>query len=620
MDIHWGGTLDQSWLGRMRKKERRLNDTSVYGSVFNYSSSDEGSSSPERRYWAELLIRNRTLTSASAAGYYVSNQSSSLSFPDRGFMKKSRLLSDQLVDRGGGGDRSRFPTSSTAVVLIAGVFFCITLAVTISLAIFCRKRNSVFAFQKSEQEDYEEDEREEADEEEEEEEELGTDVETETDLDLELGGSKRRRRSSSCASRTSSCGRRTGSAFSSVDFTSSNVTLHSLAPQVPHRSFEEFETRLPPFQTRRTDEQRLPPFEQKLEAPTSRRNRAFVSSSPVARSSRRRRQAARTWRAMTTTARDDVESRRCRRQADANLCNIGCIDERGAAARDYDPVTNVDGVHGTRRDGVSFRSHRPSHLPIKTSNTRASVTSSSRTPTRTSGSVSPSKKCADTTTNTSIDKHFDLHVDLHPILSSPKKGQYMFCTTANNDKLPQECTDYDCDYDDDNDDDNDNGNDNDDYADDDWELSTELLSPTSLQELSLGRIPPKRSQSLVDDVYRYAAIGRSEMRVCCSRSQPQTPMSEDLRMRPPLANPATAAAATSGRTRGAGRQEQSQQSLSYIVSESRIERFRRSTATLLGANSSWSSDISLLPRASAVHDDVIGHMFDDKTPENESSH
>lgn len=44
--------------------------------------------------------------------------------------------------------------SAAGVGVIASVFFCATLFTTVALGVFCRKRNTVFAFQKSEQVDY----------------------------------------------------------------------------------------------------------------------------------------------------------------------------------------------------------------------------------------------------------------------------------------------------------------------------------------------------------------------------------------------------------------------------------------------------------------------------------
>ena len=93
------------------------------------------------------------------------------------FFKKTRILTDMM------GERTQ-AQSFTMVVVVTSIFFFCTIMLTAALIVFCKKRNSVFALQKSEQDtdaDYEMDE-------------YNTDVEfTETDSDVECHESFRTR-------------------------------------------------------------------------------------------------------------------------------------------------------------------------------------------------------------------------------------------------------------------------------------------------------------------------------------------------------------------------------------------------------------------------------------------
>ena len=65
---------------------------------------------------------------------------------DNHFLKKSRMLTDLMkpIDQ---------PDSLNTVFVIGGIFLFLTISITGAVAVFCRKRNTVFALQKSEQED-----------------------------------------------------------------------------------------------------------------------------------------------------------------------------------------------------------------------------------------------------------------------------------------------------------------------------------------------------------------------------------------------------------------------------------------------------------------------------------
>jgi hypothetical protein len=99
-------------------------------------------------------------------------------------MKKTGMMSGMQIQHGG------HSLSFTVVIVIASIFLFVTIAVTMALVVFCRKRNAVFAFQKSEQEDYPDYEMEE----------METDVEynTETDSDTETSSLRKQRRPKSC--------------------------------------------------------------------------------------------------------------------------------------------------------------------------------------------------------------------------------------------------------------------------------------------------------------------------------------------------------------------------------------------------------------------------------------
>ena len=154
MNRHLGKTPDSGWDAKLKKmKYRRHNYSTMY--------------TPNRtlyagRDYAIATVRDSNSTANHSMSTIYANSNNY-------FFKKTRILTDMM------GDKTQ-AQSFTMVVVIASIFFFCTIALTAALVVFCKKRNSVFALQKSEQDtdpDYEMDE-------------YNTDMEfTETDYDSE---------------------------------------------------------------------------------------------------------------------------------------------------------------------------------------------------------------------------------------------------------------------------------------------------------------------------------------------------------------------------------------------------------------------------------------------------
>ena len=127
MNLHWGKTLEHKWV---KVKNRPLNYT-----IYNQYNYTEYKLTAHKYYWTDaFLSANRT---GNQSALYAENQ----------FLKKSKIMTD-LVN-----PSSVRAQSFTTVVVIASIFLFLTMTITAAVVVFCRKRNSVFAFQKSEQED-----------------------------------------------------------------------------------------------------------------------------------------------------------------------------------------------------------------------------------------------------------------------------------------------------------------------------------------------------------------------------------------------------------------------------------------------------------------------------------
>ncbi len=153
MNLHWGKTLANK---RVRLRSKPLvNYTMPFYNATEYKA--------QRYYYWEDTFRNTTYNGSSI---HAKNQ----------FLKKSRILTD-LIGKTVKGH------SFTTVVVIASIFLFLTMTITAAVVVFCRKRNTVFALQKSEQEtdiEYEL-------------EELNTDIEyTETEFESETDSLKLR--------------------------------------------------------------------------------------------------------------------------------------------------------------------------------------------------------------------------------------------------------------------------------------------------------------------------------------------------------------------------------------------------------------------------------------------
>ena len=125
---------------------------------------------PRRHNHSTTLRPNRVRFSHDYSNNNATNQTTIYANTNNYFFKKTRILTDMM-----GEDRTQ-AQSFTMVVVVTSIFFFCTIMLTAALIVFCKKRNSVFALQKSDQDtdpDYEMDE-------------YNTDVEfTETDYDSE---------------------------------------------------------------------------------------------------------------------------------------------------------------------------------------------------------------------------------------------------------------------------------------------------------------------------------------------------------------------------------------------------------------------------------------------------
>ncbi|ELT88149.1 hypothetical protein CAPTEDRAFT_195379 [Capitella teleta] len=163
--FHWGPVMKRAKQLTVRKRNGR-NTTDLGGRPRITSGGSQASNATLHSVVNDQ--RNRTSSNISAL------------HADNDFLKKTGVMRDMQVQPG-------HSQSFTVVVVIASLFLFVTMAITMALVVFCRKRNSVFAFQKSEQEDYPDYEMEE----------METDVEyTETDSDTETSSLRKQQRRS----------------------------------------------------------------------------------------------------------------------------------------------------------------------------------------------------------------------------------------------------------------------------------------------------------------------------------------------------------------------------------------------------------------------------------------
>lgn len=126
MNLHWGKTLEHKWV---KVKNRPQNYT-----IYNHYNYTEYKLTAQKYYWNDVIIStNRT---GNQSALYAENQ----------FLKKSRIMTDLT-------NPSVRTQSFTTVVVISSIFLFLTMTITAAVVVFCRKRNTVFAFQKSEQTD-----------------------------------------------------------------------------------------------------------------------------------------------------------------------------------------------------------------------------------------------------------------------------------------------------------------------------------------------------------------------------------------------------------------------------------------------------------------------------------
>lgn len=127
MNLHWGKTLQNKWV------KIRSRPYVNYSLPLTYNVTEIRLLSQKYYMWDN---NNFTSYDGNYSSPHAHNQ----------FLKKSRILTDMMHAR-------VEPHSFTTVVVLASIFLFVTLTVTAAVVVFCRKRNSVFALQKSEQED-----------------------------------------------------------------------------------------------------------------------------------------------------------------------------------------------------------------------------------------------------------------------------------------------------------------------------------------------------------------------------------------------------------------------------------------------------------------------------------
>lgn len=133
MTMHWAKTLGSKQVTHFKPHiNRTLNET--VGFPFNAT---EYENSHQKVLWDQIFIEALNHSSSNRNTTYLKNA----------FMKKTILIGDM------GANSKVHPHSFTMVMVIASMFLFFTLAITVAVIIFCRKKNIVFAFQKSEQED-----------------------------------------------------------------------------------------------------------------------------------------------------------------------------------------------------------------------------------------------------------------------------------------------------------------------------------------------------------------------------------------------------------------------------------------------------------------------------------
>ncbi|KAK2161461.1 hypothetical protein LSH36_116g04011 [Paralvinella palmiformis] len=161
MDLAWRETLAERSVIHVRSKSQPSDSDHTPKPKYL------GSGPAGIKYYWEGSKANRTSFANHSALY-----------ADNDFLKKSRMLTEML-------SHPVKHHSFTTVLVIASIFLFFTITITIAIIVFCRKKNSVFALQKSEQEDEEGDY---------ELDELNTDIEfTETDVESEYDNISRRK-------------------------------------------------------------------------------------------------------------------------------------------------------------------------------------------------------------------------------------------------------------------------------------------------------------------------------------------------------------------------------------------------------------------------------------------
>lgn len=136
MNMHWGKTLSRKRNKISHTKTENYSAAVIVGG-FPYNAT-QYKHSEEKLLWDKIWDEAMNHSLANRNSTYMQNV----------YMQKTRLLEDMM-----GAHGKVHPHSFAMVMVIASMFLFFTLAILIAVIVFCRKKNVVFALQKSEQED-----------------------------------------------------------------------------------------------------------------------------------------------------------------------------------------------------------------------------------------------------------------------------------------------------------------------------------------------------------------------------------------------------------------------------------------------------------------------------------
>ena len=135
LNLHWGQTLAYKVPAQLKQQGNSTSDDSEDDT---YWSANKRRHRHQQTPWKRDWMTDNTTA--------VMTNRTTIRHAENHFLKKSRMLTDLMspVEK---------PESFKTVFVIGGIFLFLTISITGAVAVFCRKRNTVFALQKSEQED-----------------------------------------------------------------------------------------------------------------------------------------------------------------------------------------------------------------------------------------------------------------------------------------------------------------------------------------------------------------------------------------------------------------------------------------------------------------------------------